>query len=111
MFFFKFRRQAFMTCKLLWLGSNVRDYDRTLHRSSLFNQIYYERVWNIYNCFKWKTNTCVCKLLRLRPSIQDYNWTLHPGRIFLPIYCERNTCFESLEESSIWNLQAITVWV
>lgn len=37
---FRFGRRWFMTCKLLRLRSNIRDYDWILHQSSLFLSIY-----------------------------------------------------------------------
>lgn len=62
---FRVGRRVFLTCKLLCLGSNTQDYDWTLHSNSLFNPFCCKRVWNIYKCFEWKTNTRAYKLLRL----------------------------------------------
>lgn len=39
-----FGRQVFMTWKLLQLGSNTRDYNCTLHLSSLFSPFCCENV-------------------------------------------------------------------
>lgn len=52
-----------------------------------------EKVWTIYKCFKWNTNTRSCKLLWIGSSIQDYDWTWHASSIFNPIYCEKEDKF------------------
>jgi hypothetical protein len=68
-------------CKLLQLGLNGRDSDRTFHPDSLFLSIYLEKENHLY--FSERHAFMTYKGLPLGPNTRDYDWIFHPSSIFL----------------------------
>lgn len=50
------------------------------------------KMFDIYKCLEWNTNTRACKLFQLELSVRDYDWTIHPCSIFISIYCKKVMC-------------------